>query len=182
MTKSALLKNLIDVFRDAGNAHHVAFEAVDGEDPDWPIWYADHLHQPLLTFLSPRLTKSKIVYCLMAAETERQAVDPDGDWASFYAAHFLERFAPAELPADDKLALYYFPTCPFCQRVLAAIDRLGLKVELQNIHENPDYFDKLVGARGRATVPVLHIEHPNGEEQYMPESSDIIDYLQEAYG
>ena len=32
---------LIDLFAEAGPAHHRAYFAVDGADPDWPLWYAE---------------------------------------------------------------------------------------------------------------------------------------------
>ncbi|MEM6634472.1 MAG: hypothetical protein AAF667_01150 [Pseudomonadota bacterium] len=35
---------LADLLREAGSAHHQAFLAVDGADPDWALWYADYLH------------------------------------------------------------------------------------------------------------------------------------------
>ena len=35
--------NLVDLLLEAGRAHHAAFAATDGADPDWSIWYADYL-------------------------------------------------------------------------------------------------------------------------------------------
>ena len=59
----------------------------------------------------------------------------------------------------------------------SGIERLGIDVELRDIHENPQHRDDLVEARGRATVPVLRITSPDGEERWMPESRDILRYL-----
>ncbi len=73
--------------------------------------------------------------------------------------------------------LYHFDACPFCGMVRAGIERLGVEVELRDIHENPLHRDDLIAARGRATVPVLRITSPNGEERWMPESRDIVRYL-----
>jgi glutathione S-transferase len=64
--------------------------------------------------------------------------------------------------------------------VTAGIDRLGLDVELRDIFENPQYRNELIGARGRATVPVLRITSPNGEEHWMSESRDILNYLEKS--
>jgi len=36
-------------------------------------------------------------------------------------------------------------------------------------------------ARDRATVPVLHITSPDGDKRWMPESSDITNYLKKTY-
>ena len=46
----------------------------------------------------------------------------------------------------------------------------------------PGYLQELRDARGRTTVPVLRITSPDGNERWMPESSDIVRYLQTSYG
>ncbi len=114
----------------------------------------------------------------MNADFEQTARAPDSEWPEFYANHFLERFAPSSTPTEDKLVLYHSQTCPFCALVTSAIDRLGLDVELREISEDPRYCDELVEARGRATLPVLRIISPDGEERWVPESRDIVRYLE----
>ncbi|MFL2840770.1 MAG: glutaredoxin family protein [Pseudohongiellaceae bacterium] len=80
-------------------------------------------------------------------------------------------------PAFPKLALYITPLCPFCIYVRSVISSLGLDVEMRNTYER-QYFDDLIAARNRATVPVLRINFPN-EESWLPESMDIVKYLKE---
>ena len=72
--------------------------------------------------------------------------------------------------------------CPFCRRVTAAIARLGLDIELRDEGEQRELREELIEARGRATVPVLWIQSPDGEVHWMPESRDIIHYLEHMYG
>ncbi len=36
-----LRTNLVDLLRETGHAHHAAFAATDGADPDWSEYYAD---------------------------------------------------------------------------------------------------------------------------------------------
>ena len=172
-----LQKNLVSVFSETGRAHHAAFEATDGVDPEWPIWYAEHLQAPIADALQTPFTKSQLVYCVMDADFERSARAPDSEWPEFYADQFIERYARSAAPAEDKLALYYSRSCPFCSIVTAAIDRLGLDVELREIFEDSRYRDQLLEARGRATVPVLRISSPDGDDRWMPESRDIVRYL-----
>ena len=38
---------LAELLREASQAHHDAFTVTDGEDADWPIWYAAYLLEPL---------------------------------------------------------------------------------------------------------------------------------------
>ncbi len=178
----ALRNDLVDVFQETGSAHHTAFSETDGVDPEWPIWYAEHLQAPLTEALRTPFTKSQLVYCVMDADFEHQARAPESGWQEFYAEQFIERYAPSPAPAKDKLALYFSRSCPYCTLVRSAIDRLGIDVELLKIFDEPRYRDELVAARGRATVPVLRITAPDGEQRLMPESRDIVRHLETLSG
>lgn len=81
----------------------------------------------------------------------------------------------------DDLALYHFVGCPYCSRVTRALDALGLAVEMCNIHREPAFRDQLLQVRGRVTVPVLRITGEEGALQWMPESLDIVAYLQRRF-
>ena len=111
-----LRTQLIDLLTETGKAHLEAFRATDGHDPEWPIWYAEHLKLPLTDLLNTEFSKSELIYCLMSVESERAAVEPDSEWAPYYASHFIEHFSAASDAASDALALYMFSGCPFCWR------------------------------------------------------------------
>lgn len=170
------------ILAETGRAHHEAFAATDGEDPDWAIWYANYARDKLAERTGMDFTLSELVYCLIRTDIEHQARSPDSDWADFYAREMVEHCSASRAPENDHLALYHLESCPFCLMVRAAIDRLGIDVELRSITQDPDHYDDLVDARGRATVPVLRITSPDGEERWMPESRDIIQYLENTYG
>jgi glutaredoxin 2 len=87
----------------------------------------------------------------------------------------------SESPAEDKLALYKYDGCPYCAMVRSAIDRLDIDVELRDIFENSQHRDDLIAARQRATVPVLRITTPANEDRWMPESRDIVRFLETTY-
>lgn len=182
MSDDTKLKELTKLFEMTGKAHHDAFIATGGEDPEWPIWYARYLEERLAPYLAAPLTRSRLVFCLVGADNEHRATDPDAPWPEFYAKRILECFGTAETPSDDQLALYYFDGCPFCTRVQRAIDLLGVDVELRNIYVDRKHLEALMEARGRATVPVLRIRTTDGTDRWMPESADIVRYLQATYG
>ncbi|MFA9412252.1 MAG: glutaredoxin family protein [Deltaproteobacteria bacterium] len=182
MSDQNTVDQLAALFEQTGEAHHEAFRESDGEDPEWPIWYAEHLQDRLEPFLAAPLTRSRLVFCLIGADDEHRATESDTPWPEYYARRFLECLGPAEEPKEDRLALYYFDGCPFCVRVLRAIDTLRLDVELRNIYQNVDHLAELREVRGRTTVPVLRITSPDGQERWMPESADIVRYLQASYG
>ena len=173
---------LVELLENVQRAHSEAFAEVNGVDPDWPIWYADRMYSEASQLLGPDLHKSQLIYCLMDAENEHQAMAADSAWQEFYARHLMECHAPAETPAQDKLALYHFQGCPFCSIARESIERLGIDVEFRDIYQDRQFLDDLVAARGRATVPVLRIASADGEDRWMPESRDIVHYLESTYG
>lgn len=117
-----LKPGLIDLFTKVSVAHELAFEQDAKQDEDWAYRYADMLQQPLSKLLDHTFTRAQIVTCLMAAEDERQVMPGAGQsWQDVYADHFLNRFAPVSDEQTPKMALYYYPECPFCRRVLNAI-------------------------------------------------------------
>ena len=73
-------------------------------------------------------------------------------------------------------SLYYYDACPFCQRVLHAIRKLGADVELRNVQRDPANRKALINGGGKSTVPCLKIEQ-GGDETWMYESADIVKYL-----
>ena len=176
-----LRDDIAGFLKETAQAHHKAFEATDGADPDWPIWYAEYARDAFAERFGLDFTRSRLVYCLMKADIEHQARASGSDWPTFYANEIVERCAPSASPTEDKLALYYFDGCPFCALVRSEIDRLDIDVELRNIFEDPQHRDDLIDARGRAAVPVLRITSPGGEERWMPESRDIATSLQQTY-
>lgn len=76
---------------------------------------------------------------------------------------------------DTEYKLYYFPECPFCQKVLKTISETGLVVELVNIREIEGAREELIEKGGKSTVPCLN--YNNGEDIWMYESSDISNYI-----
>ena len=72
------------------------------------------------------------------------------------------------------LDLYYYPECPYCQKVLREMRRLGIedKIVLKNIHRDPKADATLVCVGGKHQVPCLFID---GAPMY--ESDDIIDWM-----
>ena len=72
-----------------------------------------------------------------------------------------------------KLELFKMDTCPYCRRVLAAIDQSGrTDVELHDIRSSEEDRSRLIEVGGKEQVPCLFID---GEPMY--ESADIISWL-----
>ena len=74
---------------------------------------------------------------------------------------------------NPKLDLYMFDTCPYCRRVLNAIEESGrTDIELHNIHKSVEDRKTLIEVGGMEQVPCLFID---GKPLY--ESLDIIAWL-----
>ena len=79
------------------------------------------------------------------------------------------------------LALYQYVGCMYCARVQSVMDGLGVEIELRDTRRNPEFAEDVLTATGRSTVPILRIENEDGAVQWMPESRDIIHYLQNRF-
>jgi hypothetical protein len=91
VTEQHLLAVVANLLRETGQAHHQAYAHTDGDDPEWPLWYAERLQEPLGKLLNAVFTRSELVYLLVAADKEHKVSDPDSDWAAFYARFLFDR-------------------------------------------------------------------------------------------
>lgn len=83
------------LLQETAAAHHDAFLDQDGDDPEWPLWYATYLHERLPPLLGRALTRSELVYALMHLEQQMAGQGTETPWPEYYAAYLLERYRPA---------------------------------------------------------------------------------------
>jgi glutaredoxin 2 len=70
------------------------------------------------------------------------------------------------------LELYFFESCPYCQRVLRVINELKIRVIYKDIYDDTNNMAKLIHITGKKMVPCLFIDgNP------MHESLDIMNWL-----
>ncbi len=72
--------------------------------------------------------------------------------------------------------------CGYCEDVREAAHELGVRLDERDTSAEPEHLRALVAARGRRTVPVLRVAREGGEDEWMPESQDIIRYLEARFG
>lgn len=73
-----------------GPAHHRAFSATDGEDPEWPSWYAAWLLERLPE-QAGEVDETKLAALLASAADAHKTSGSDEDWPGFYARFVTER-------------------------------------------------------------------------------------------
>ena len=78
------------------------------------------------------------------------------------------------------IKLYVRLLCPYCRKVRRKLDGLDLEYETQRVSFIPTLRSEVKAASGQSRVPVL-VDPEHGVEG-MPESDDIVRYLEETYG
>ena len=83
--------DLAHLFQETGAAHHRAFASTNGDDPDWPHWYAEYL-LPRLAASVPHLTVTGLEADFKAVDAEQRATPGSLPWPEYYARWFLARW------------------------------------------------------------------------------------------
>ncbi len=78
------------------------------------------------------------------------------------------------------LKLYELEGCPFCAKVTAKLDELGLEYDSVMVPRSHSERTDVEEISGQTGVPVL-VDEEHGIDA-MPESDDIVAYLDETYG
>jgi len=79
-----------------------------------------------------------------------------------------------------KLTLYELEGCPYCAKVISKLDELGLEYDSIMVPRSHAERTEVKEVSGQTGVPVL-VDEEHGVEG-MPESDDIVAYLEETYG
>jgi len=82
----------------------------------------------------------------------------------------------------QNLALYHYPTCPFCLKTRRAIQRLSLNIELRDAQHDAGHRAALIAGGGKPQVPCLLITDAQGKPTWLYESSDINAWLAREFG
>jgi glutaredoxin len=82
---------------------------------------------------------------------------------------------------DEKtkdLVLYQYEACPFCVKVRREMKRKTINIELRDAKRNEQYKKELEEKGGRLQVPCLKLTE-NGQDRWLYESGEIIQFLQQ---
>ena len=80
----------------------------------------------------------------------------------------------------SNLVLYELEGCPYCAKVTRKLDELGLEYESRMVPRAHSERTEVEEVSGQTGVPVL-VDEEHGVEG-MPESDDIVAYLERTYG
>jgi glutaredoxin len=105
-------------------------------------------------------------------------------WARLAMPTGVKRNSEAQQQVDlacSRMALYHFPTCPFCIKVRHEMGRLSLPIELRDAQHDAAHKETLLRGGGKVQTPCLCITDDDGQVQWMYESGDIIRHLQQRF-
>ena len=77
------------------------------------------------------------------------------------------------------ITMYELPGCPFCAKVRTKLDELELEYDVIEVPRSHDERTEVEKVSGQTGVPVITDESQDVEG--MPESDDIVEYLEETY-
>ena len=80
----------------------------------------------------------------------------------------------------SNLILYELEGCPYCAKVRTKLDELGLEYESRMVPRSHGERTEVKEVSGQSGVPVL--VDPDHDVEGMPESDDIVAYLERTYG
>ena len=84
------------------------------------------------------------------------------------------------MPSMPNLELYELPGCPYCAKVKTKLDELGLEYVSHEVPRSHSERTEVEAVSGQTGVPVL--VDPDHDVEGMPESDDIVAYLEKTYG
>jgi glutaredoxin len=96
----------------------------------------------------------------------------------------IVRHSAAQQAVDARtarLALYHFPTCPFCLKARRTMHRLSLNIDLRNAQHDPAHRQALLAGGSKIQTPCLRITEAQGQSIWLYESRDIIAYLEREF-
>jgi glutaredoxin len=89
-----------------------------------------------------------------------------------FASSHPSTYVAAKRSEKKQLTLYMSPSCPYCQKVMRYLDKIGKTVPMKNTQSDAEARKELKNIGGKSQVPCLFID---GKALY--ESDAIIDWL-----
>ena len=96
----------------------------------------------------------------------------------------MQRSAETQKKVDEQtqnMVLYQFKQCPFCVKTRRQIRRLALNIENRDARNDPQWNQELINDGGKYQVPCLKITAADGSVQWLYESTEINQFLNEKF-
>ena len=87
------LERLAGLIIHTAKAHHQAFEDVNGEDPEWPQWYAASMHADFERLIGRSVGVDGLADLLERFDELHAEEAPDEKWPHFYARKLVDFYS-----------------------------------------------------------------------------------------
>ena len=94
MAEPDSVERIAELLTEAGELHHAVYRRSNGEDADWPLWYAGWLVElsELPEVLVRRPTKTELAWLLVQLDREAPTAAGQEAWQTLYAPRIAEHF------------------------------------------------------------------------------------------
>jgi glutaredoxin len=96
----------------------------------------------------------------------------------------VKREADAQATINEQtngLTLYQYKACPFCVKVRRVMKRQSLEIETRDVKRSESAKGELLAGGGDLKVPCLKVDDEDGQTQWIYESGEIINYLENRF-
>jgi hypothetical protein len=88
------IQKIADILHLCGETHHTVYKKVEGNDPEWALWYAEWLMtlSDLPELIPNMKTESELAYMLVKLDKEYTENKPEEKWPMYYAKVLSENY------------------------------------------------------------------------------------------
>lgn len=93
MQENNISQKIQELLIETKKEHDQAFTETNGEDPEWPMWYAGYLKEKLTALLNIEITKSELIYLLISAEEKRKKSKAKKEWQKYFSDFLIKKLS-----------------------------------------------------------------------------------------
>jgi hypothetical protein len=87
------LDQLVELLKRTAKSHHEAFQEVNGDDPEWPAWYAKNMLPDFEEILDRSISEEGLGDLIKRFDELHAEEAPGEYWAQYYARKLLNFYS-----------------------------------------------------------------------------------------
>lgn len=93
MQENNISQKIQELLIETKKEHDQAFTETNGQDTEWPMWYAGYLKEKLTALLNIEITKSELIYLLISAEEKRKKSKAKKEWQKYFSDFLIKKLS-----------------------------------------------------------------------------------------
>ena len=88
-------QHLSEILKSASDTHHSVYKKIEGNDPEWALWYANWLMtlSDLPSILPKLKTQSELCFMLVLLDKDYTRTAPETTWEAYYADRLVTDYS-----------------------------------------------------------------------------------------